>query len=113
MQAKLINSIGKIAILGSMLFSASLSAKPIEAVIEAQCLREVNDSRVWRNALAMKAQQEQSATKRAACQCVYKEAMQDSSIKALPSDVNEDTHRDLVSKVVLKSLRTCTQQILN
>jgi len=52
-------------------------------------------------------------TKRSVCQCVNQEVMQDSSVKALSGTFNETEHRDLVSKAVLKSLRTCAQQILN
>ncbi|WP_139840907.1 hypothetical protein [Acinetobacter sp. ANC 4558] len=119
MQKKLINFIGQMAFLGSIIVSMNVLAKSpsdsksLESVVESQCIRELNDSRVWRNALLMKSQQEQTATKRSVCQCVNQEVMQDSSVKALSGTFNETEHRDLVSKAVLKSLRTCAQQILN
>ncbi|ALH96491.1 hypothetical protein [Acinetobacter equi] len=115
MQNQLVAVMGRIALLGWVILSANAFAAPagsksVESVVEMQCLREVNDSKVWRNALIMKSPQEQSATKRAVCQCVNKDIAQNASIKAI-TDV--DTQKDIISKAVLKSLRKCTQEILD
>jgi hypothetical protein len=115
MQNKLVTFISQITLLGSLIISANVFAAPagsksLESVIEMQCLREVNDSKVWRNALSMKSQQEQSSTKRAVCQCVNKDVLQDASVRSI---TDTDAQKDIISKAVLKSLRKCTQEILD
>ena len=119
MQGKIVKFIGQSAILASVVVSTSIlaaestSQKTLESVIESQCLREVNESRVWKNSLIMKTKQEQISIKKVTCQCVNESVMQDASIKAIASSFNEDTQGDLVSKVVFKSLRTCSQKVLD
>lgn len=96
-------------------FAQSLDPKQLQSMINSQCMREIRESKVWRNAMAFQNLPEQAKMKKNACDCVYKDASQDSSIKNLLSTplYNDTQGRDIVSKVVLKSLRTCTQQILN
>jgi DnaJ-domain-containing protein 1 len=119
MQGKIIKFIGQSAILASIVVSTNVLAAEstgqttLESVIDSQCLREMNESRVWKNSLIMKTKQEQIAIKRTTCKCVNESVMQDASIKAIAQSFNEETQSDLVSKVVLKSLRTCTQKVLD
>lgn len=118
MKAQFLHFVGLIVVFMSPVISFAeqpLDQGKIQSIIDSQCMREIRESKVWRNALTFKSQQEQASMKKAACQCVYDNSIQDVAIKGLlasPSK-SEAESRDLISTVVLKKLRTCTQQTLN
>lgn len=96
-------------------FAQSVAPKQLQSMIDSQCMREIRESKVWRNALAFQDLPEQAKMKKTACECVYQDVSQDSEIKKLfnGADYDEIRGHDLISKAVLKGLRTCTQKVLN
>ncbi|WOE32596.1 MULTISPECIES: hypothetical protein [unclassified Acinetobacter] len=120
MKTKSLNFWASVVVLMGTVTSATSFAQPVDpqqlqSMIDAQCMREIRESKVWRNALAFHDLPEQARMKKEACDCVYQDVIQDSSIKALLNAGSSSPQQpaELVSKAVLKSLRGCTQKILN
>ncbi|OTG83135.1 hypothetical protein [Acinetobacter sp. ANC 4648] len=88
----------------------SLTQKMLKPLIEQQCASELKASKVWQASALFLSVAQQSRTQSKVCGCVSENAMHDISTKdILVATVNESVKNELMTRVVMNSLKGCAQ----
>ena len=98
------------------LFNANPSAltkKILQPVVEYQCGKELEESKVWKTAVLFMNEEQQKKNLNTICACVGDHATNDVTVKEVFTAYFDEKEKDkLVSKAVVNSIRGCAEEAL-
>ena len=92
----------------------SIAQKMLKPLIEQQCGRELEASKLWQVSSLLWSKAQQNSTQQKICGCVSENALNDMSNKEiLMATVNETSKNQLIQHAVLNSLKECIPTVIS